>query len=79
MGTQIYYRETSVKEEWIDVNDDGSVTHVTENSGWAVERKGIDRRTRKMTADEAKEKWPEHADKIDEAIAKLPDRGAGSN
>lgn len=71
MPRTIYHHENNSSEEWVIVNDDGTVTHELENSGWPATKGGISNRKQTMTADEAKAKWPSHASAIDQAIASL--------
>jgi hypothetical protein len=67
----IWQHETNAREEWLQVNDDGSLTHHGENSGWPLMRQGLKPVDRRMTAEEAKAKWPSFAAKIDQALADL--------
>ena len=71
VGTVIFSSESGATETWLVVNDDGSVTFVTENSGWRMARRGMERKESSMTAEEAKERWPSYAEKIDAALTIL--------
>ena len=71
MGIEIFRTESGALETWLDVNDDGSVTYVTENAGWRMARRGMERKESSMTAEEAKKRWPSYADRIEEALATL--------
>jgi hypothetical protein len=71
MPSTIFHRENNSCEEWLIVNDDGTVTYEVENSGWVAAKGSVDNRQNKMTADEAKAKFPSHAEKIDLALAKI--------
>lgn len=71
MPKEIYHWENNSSEEWIIVNDDGTVTHELESSGWVAANSGVNNRKQITTADEAKAKWPSHATEIDKAIADL--------
>jgi len=71
MGIEIFSSESGARETWLVVNDDGSVTYVTENAGWRMARRGMERKESSMTAEEAKKRWSSYADKIDEALATL--------
>ena len=71
MGIEIFRTESGAKETWLVVNDDRSVTYVTENAGWRMARRGMERKESSMTAEEAKKRWSSYADKIDEALATL--------
>ena len=68
MPTYIFERDTSTEEEWLVVNDDGTLTHERHRSGFAVTRKGLGGTQKQYTADEAKAQWPHYAAKIDEAL-----------
>jgi hypothetical protein len=70
MPITIHHRENNSSEIWIIVNDDGTVTYEIENSGWAAQG-GVNNRRQSMTADEAKEKFPSHAENIDLALAEI--------
>lgn len=67
----IYQRENGNTEEWIYVDDDGSVVHRSENAGWVMVRKGTNPRETRYTPEEAKAKWPNFAAQIDAALANL--------
>ena len=71
MGIKIFSTESGAVETWLVVNDDGSVTYVTENAGWRMARRGMERKEISMTAQEAKKRWSSYADKIDKALAAL--------
>lgn len=71
MPKTIYQWENGNTEEWIDVNDDGTVTRHTENSGWKLMKNGIGRHDETVNAAEAKKRWPNHAKAIDRALAEL--------
>lgn len=66
--TTIFHTESGSTDEWLEVNDDGSLTHHVENAGWKMIRKGIGGSDKHYTAEEAKAKWPHYASKIDEAL-----------
>ena len=61
MGIEIFSTENGARETWLFVNDDGSVSYVTENAGWSMARRGIERNESSMTAEQAKEGWPSNA------------------
>ena len=69
----IFHSENNSAEEWLQVNDDGTVTHRIENSGWTIAHSGLLTRENNMTAQAAKAHWPTYADKIDDALAQLAD------
>jgi len=69
MPTIIFSRETSSSQEWLAVNDDGSLVHHTENCGWSAVRHGANLRERSISASSAKRRWPALAQQIGELIA----------
>jgi len=71
MSVTIYHFESGNTEKWIDVNDDGTVTYHTENAGWTAMRRGVGGNDETMSAEEAKKRWPQHAEEIDKALNKL--------
>jgi hypothetical protein len=76
MPITIFHRESGSTESWLDVNDDGTVTYHTENSGWRMARRGNESSDSNMTPEQAKERWPSCASKIDDALDTLRrDRG----
>jgi hypothetical protein len=79
MPVTIFHRERSSDEEWLEVNDDGTVCHHTENSGWRMTRKGLDKHDDVMSPDRAKALWPQYAADIDRALAQLAAKRPPSN
>lgn len=71
MPVTLFHKENGSVEEWLIVNDDGTVTHELENSGWVMAREGINNRSTVITAEEAKSKWTAYAKDIDKALAKI--------
>ena len=69
MGIEIFRHESGATETWLVVNDDGPVTYVTENTGWRMARRGMERTESSMTAKEAKERWSSYTENFDEALA----------
>jgi hypothetical protein len=67
----IYRRETNAREEWIAVNDDETVTHHIENSGWPMMKAGIGGRDRTMTTAAAKKEWPNHVEAFKKALTTI--------
>jgi hypothetical protein len=65
----IFRRETNAVEEWLAMNDDGSFTYHVERSGWPMMRGGLQPVDQRMTAEEARERWPSCAGAIDAALA----------
>jgi hypothetical protein len=54
MSVRIFRHETNAREEWLDVNDDETVTYHVENSGWPMMKAGIGGRDRQLTIEAAK-------------------------
>jgi hypothetical protein len=71
MPVILFHTENGNTEEWLIVNDDGTVTHQQENAGWVMARKGINERLKTMTAQEAKVIWASYAIAIDNALTKI--------
>jgi hypothetical protein len=65
MAKTIFKHSNNTRTETLVLNDDGSLTYSYEYEGWAA-AKHTDFE-KQMTAAEAKERWPQHASKIDEA------------
>lgn len=71
MPTTIFHTDDGRIEPWLEVNANGTVTYFEENSGQRMLRRGIEPRSRVMTADEAKLDWISYADEIAEAVATI--------
>jgi len=71
MASTIFHRENNSAEEWLRVNDDGTVTYHIENSGWTMIGSGVQSRERTLTTLEAKDCWPSYAESIDLALVKV--------
>jgi hypothetical protein len=71
MSERIFRYETNAREEWLDVNDDETVTYHIENSGWPMMKAGIGGSDKTFTIEEAKKKWSAHAAAIDKALVKI--------
>lgn len=54
MPVTIFQFESGNTESWLTVNDDGTVTYVSENAGWRMARRGMERSEATMSAEEAK-------------------------
>jgi YD repeat-containing protein len=74
MAIRIIRTQRNGRDARLVVNDDGTVTHHVENFGWRLKRDGAGRRTRTMSANEAKCAWPHYARAIDTAVAKADRR-----
>lgn len=68
---RIFHHETNAHEEWLEVNEDETVTYHIENSGWPMMKSGINDRETSMTAAEAKAKWPAYCQEIDTAVQEI--------
>ncbi len=71
MSIRIFYHQNNTREEWLDINDDGGATYIYENDCYRFVRRGPEREEQKMTADEAKRRFPGHSKEIDLALAQL--------
>jgi hypothetical protein len=71
MSERIFQYETNAREEWLDVNDDDTVTYHIENTGWPMMKAGIGGRDMTFTIGEANTKWTAHAVAIDKALVKI--------
>ena len=71
MSIEIFHTESGNTEAWLQVNDDGTVTYHSENSGWTMMRRGIEGSDRKMSAEQAKQAWRGYAAEIDKALATI--------
>lgn len=73
MTFTIFHSENNSAEEWLQVNDNGTVTYHIENSGWTMAHSGLLTREENMTAQAAKVRWPTYADRIDDALVQMAD------
>jgi hypothetical protein len=71
MAVTIFSTRASSTEEWLYIDDSGTVVHHTKSVGWSMGRKSVRPRDLKMSPDEAKKRWPVYSVKIDEALAGL--------
>ena len=71
MSTFIFSHARSTSEESLWMNDDGMLTHSSSNDGWALVRQGPIDSERRLTVAEAKDRWPEHAEKIEKAFRNI--------
>ncbi|BCG85132.1 hypothetical protein MesoLj113c_12420 [Mesorhizobium sp. 113-3-9] len=77
MPVTIFQFESGNTESWLTVNDDGTVTYVSENAGWRMARRGMERSESTMSAEEAKERWHTYASDIDKALQEIAATKAG--
>jgi len=70
MPKTIYRLQTASTEEWIVVNDDGTVTHHIQNASWVADTSGLMHREETLPIEQAKEKWG-HREEIDRALMEL--------
>jgi hypothetical protein len=75
MEKLIFEHHTMVKQRWVFARADGCIVCKTENDGGAMARIGLQPGEEIMTLEEAKVKWPDHADEIDEALAEVTRSG----
>jgi hypothetical protein len=75
MEKLIFEHHTMAKQRWVFARADGCIVCKTENDGGAVARIGLHSGEEIMTPEEAKTKWPPHADEIDEAMAEVTRSG----
>ncbi|MDX8432844.1 hypothetical protein RFN25_05275 [Mesorhizobium abyssinicae] len=71
MPVTIFQFESGNTEWWLTVNDDGTVTYVSENAGWRMARRGMERSESTMSAEEAKARWFTYASDIDKALQQI--------
>jgi hypothetical protein len=71
MSVRIFRHETNAREEWLEVNDDETVSYHIENSGWPMMKAGIGGRDRQLTIEAAKLEWPSYAEDFDKALIKI--------
>jgi hypothetical protein len=69
MAIEIFRFESTSSERWLEVDDDGVLRLHVENAWFGFMRHGAEPREHVLTPEEAKARWPEHAPKIDEALA----------
>ena len=67
MAIQIFHTKSGTVDEGLQVNDNGSLTYSRFDP--ALKRQGTESKTEVLTAQQAKRRWPDHADKIDKALA----------
>jgi len=70
MPKTIYRLQTGSTEEWIVVNNDGTVTHHIQDAPWGAHKSGKTHRAETLPADQAKDKWG-HSEEIDKALQEL--------
>ena len=71
MAIRIFRTQRNLRESWLAVNEDGTVTYHLRNFGSRLMREGAEERNRSMTAREAKLRWPFYSRSIDLAIAEI--------
>ena len=65
MSKLIFSTKRNTSESTLHLDDDGMLTYWRAGDGWAAADPTTELR---LTVAEAKERWPQHADKIDEAL-----------
>ena len=71
MSINIFYHRDETREEWLDINNDGSATYTREAEGLPLIHKGPRRKEQVMTAVEAKRRFPNHSEEIDLALEQI--------
>jgi hypothetical protein len=71
MQIRIFRVQRNLRESWLAVNDDGTVTYHLRNFGSRLIRDGAEERSRSMSAAEAKLRWPLYAKSIELAVAEV--------
>lgn len=68
----IFRREDGNTEEWLEIGPGETLYYHRENAGYVAQRKGVGAGAgMPFTAEEAKLRWPRHAEAIDRQLAKL--------
>ena len=73
MSINIFYHQDDSREEWLEINNDGSATYTREADGLPLIHRGPRRKEQIMTADEAKRRFPDHTQEIDLALKQIGD------
>ncbi len=71
MVIRIFRTQKNLRESWLAVNDDGTVSHHLRNFGSRLLRDGAEERTRTISASEAKSRWPLFSESINLAVAEV--------
>lgn len=71
MPVTIFSKENGNSEQWLLVNDDGTLTLHVEAAGWVAVRGGVMPRDENISVEDAKRRWPQHAAKIDAALSEI--------
>jgi hypothetical protein len=71
MAIRIFRTQRNLRESWLEVNDDGTLTYHLRNFGSRLMRDGPEARSRTMDAAEAKLRWPFYLKSIDLAVAEV--------
>ena len=71
MGIRIFRTQRNLRESWLEVNDDGTLTYSLRNFGSRLMREGPEARSRTMCATEARSRWPSYSKSIDLAVAEV--------
>lgn len=75
MPITIFSRETNAKETSLEVNEDGSVSYHSSNSGWSMLKKGVRPQVVKYTLEEAIARWPSYRAELEAAALKVKGEG----
>ena len=71
MTIRIFRAQRNLRESWLEVNDDRTLTYHLRNFGSRLMRDGPEARSRTMSAAEAKSRWPFHSRSIELAVAEI--------
>lgn len=71
MAIRIFRTQRNLRESWLAVNDDGTVSYHLRNFGSRLMRDGAEERSRTMSASEAKSRWSFYSKSIDLAVAEV--------
>jgi hypothetical protein len=68
---EIFHSEQNDRKEWLAVNQDGTVTHHTEQSSWQSIRRGPGGCDVTVPLSDATRQWPDYAQQIERAYESL--------
>lgn len=69
VSKMIFNEENGSGESSLYMKADGSFEYFSENSSWKMARKGLNTVRQSLTADEAADRFPAHAEAIKDAVA----------
>jgi hypothetical protein len=71
MPIRIFRTQKNLRESWLAVNDDGTVSYHLQNFGSRLMRDGAEEKDGTMSANEAKSRWPLYSRSIDFAVREV--------